>query len=71
MKSFSADDAKGHTVAGKALHCPICEHDRFWSRPTMLPRRSLAFFDVEWASPKAEVYVCGRCRHLLWFLPER
>jgi hypothetical protein len=71
MSAFTDKDPKAETVAGKPLRCPICQHDRFWSRPTMLPRRALAIMDIEWAAPKAVVHACARCRHLLWFLPER
>jgi len=57
------------TIAGRALRCPVCEHDRFWTRQALLPKRGLAFLDLEWLSARADLQVCDRCGHVLWFVP--
>lgn len=66
----AAEDARTTTldVDGRAVPCPICGHDRFWTRETVMSGRGAAFFDVEWASPSAVNYVCDRCGHVLWFM---
>jgi DNA-directed RNA polymerase subunit RPC12/RpoP len=50
--------------------CPICGHDRFWTRKTVMPSVGLALFDMEWAGSEALNYVCDRCGHILWFIRE-
>lgn len=54
-------------VEGRAVPCPICAHDRYWTRETVMVSRGAAFFNVEWASKGAVNYVCDRCGHVLWF----
>jgi DNA-directed RNA polymerase subunit RPC12/RpoP len=56
------------TVLGNAVACPICRHDRFWTRETLVESRGLAFMDLDWASPAATNYICARCGHMLWFM---
>jgi len=55
-------------VEGRVIPCPICGHDRFWTRRTLMPSAGLALFDMEWASSEATNYVCNRCGHVLWFI---
>ncbi len=55
-------------VEGRAVPCPVCGHDRFWTRRTVLSGRGLAIFNLEWAGSEAENYVCDRCGHVLWFI---
>ena len=55
-------------VEGRAVPCPLCGHDRFWTRKTVLAGRPLAIFDMEWAGNEALNYVCDRCGHMLWFI---
>ena len=61
---------KGMTleVEGKAVPCPICGHDRFWTRKTLMDTRGASFFGVDWVNPTAVNYICNRCGHVLWFL---
>jgi DNA-directed RNA polymerase subunit RPC12/RpoP len=56
------------TVAGHAVACPICHHERFHMRRTLMESRGGALFGVDWASPAAETYICVRCGHVLWFM---
>lgn len=55
-------------VEDRAVPCPVCGHDRYWTRETLISGRVAAFFDVEWAGDAALNYVCARCGHVLWFL---
>lgn len=55
------------TVLGKKIHCPICDHDRFWSRESLLNSRLATFFDFDWANKSATNHICDRCGHILWF----
>ena len=55
-------------VEGRHVPCPICAHDRFWTRQTLMDTRGAAFFGLDWANPSAENYVCLRCGHVLWFM---
>jgi len=57
-------------VAGHELRCPVCAHDRFWKRKTLMNTPGLTFFGMEWANRQAENFVCDRCGHVLWFLRE-
>jgi len=57
-------------VDGRAVPCPICGHDRYWTRETVMSDRGLALFDAEWAGASAMNYVCDRCGHVLWFMPK-
>lgn len=65
------EEASLRVVAGHRLRCPICEHERFHQRSALLTSRRRALFDLEWLSPRAEIYVCERCGHVLWFKPPR
>jgi hypothetical protein len=64
-------EASPRVVAGRPLRCTVCEHDRFHHRPALLTSRGKAILDLEWLSPKAEIYICDRCGHVLWFRPPR
>ncbi|HEU4560575.1 MAG TPA: hypothetical protein VFS20_22175 [Longimicrobium sp.] len=55
-------------VEGTPVACPICRHDRYNLKRRVMPSAAAAFFDVEWASPSAETYICLRCGHVMWFM---
>ena len=55
-------------VEGTPVGCPICRHDRYNLKRRVMPSAAAAFFDVEWASPSAETYICLRCGHVMWFM---
>ncbi|HSU14166.1 hypothetical protein [Longimicrobium sp.] len=55
-------------VQGRQVPCPICAHDRFWTRKTLMDTRGASFFGIDWANPSAENYICLRCGHVLWFM---
>ncbi len=68
VESLASESASRRTVAGHPLRCPVCGHDQFWKRRTLMNTPGLTFFGVEWANRQAENYVCERCGHVLWFL---
>lgn len=70
VESQSSAEACPRTVAGHALRCPICGHEAFWKRRTLMNTPGMTFFGVEWANRQAENFVCVRCGHVLWFLRE-
>lgn len=55
-------------VEGREVPCPLCGHDRYWTRETVMSGHGLALFDLEWAGETAVNYVCTRCGHVLWFV---
>ena len=59
------------SILGNKLECPICSHNRFWTRETLMNTIGLTFMGVEWANRKAQNYICEQCGHVLWFLQPR
>ncbi len=57
-------------VAGTTLVCPVCRHDRFWARRSMLNTRVKTFFKLDWTDKQADNYVCERCGYIFWFYRE-
>ena len=55
---------------GKKLQCSICEHDRFWSRKTLMNTRGATLLELDWANKQAVNYVCERCGYIFWFFEE-
>jgi hypothetical protein len=64
-------EAKEYEVLGHKLTCPICQHQLFTTRRSLLNTRGLSFFDLDWANRQATNFVCAQCGHILWFLPLR
>ena len=55
------------TKHGHKLRCVVCEHDRFWSRSTLLNTRLATFLGFDWTNKEAMNYVCERCGYIFWF----
>lgn len=70
IESLATEEATGRTVDGHELRCPVCGHDEFWKRKTLMNTPGLTLLGVEWANKEAENYVCDSCGHVLWFLRE-
>jgi hypothetical protein len=64
-------EAKEYEVLGNRLVCPICGHTQFRMRRTLLNTRWLTLFDLDWANRRATNFICDRCGHILWFVPQR
>ncbi len=66
---FFRQDPEPASVAGIGLRCEICKHDQFYHRQAQLHSAVASFFDVEWAGPNADCFVCAKCGYIHWFLP--
>lgn len=62
-------DHRRISIAGAALRCQHCDFDHFGHRKAQLNTAAMTFMDLDWLNASADVYVCGRCGHLHWFLP--
>ena len=71
MALFKNKTAETVQLAGLALHCEICKHDRFWRREAQLNTAVATFFNFDWANPTADCYVCDGCGYIHWFLQKR
>ena len=60
-------DAREVIKAGHKLVCPVCSHDRFWSRQTQMNTRVATFWNLDWLNRNATNYVCDRCGYIFWF----
>lgn len=58
------------TKLGKKLVCPVCGHDRFWSRQTLMNTRGATFLNFDWVNKGATNYVCEKCGYVYWFLEQ-
>jgi rubredoxin len=63
-------EAKSYEVLGHQLRCPICQHDSFTMRRSLLNTRGLTFLDLDWANRRATNFVCAQCGYILWFMPK-
>jgi len=61
-------EVKSHTVKGRPLSCPVCEHTQFWTRKTLMNTRGASFLGWDFVNKEAENYVCGNCNYVMWFL---
>ena len=61
-------DADGYLIAGnKLILCPVCGHDRFHQRRTLLNTRAATFFNLDWADSGADTRICELCTHVMLF----
>lgn len=54
-------------VKGRAVRCPLCNHEWFWERKVLLNSRGMTFFGLDWANREARAMVCDDCGHILLF----
>jgi len=57
-------------IKGKPLTCRVCDHDKFWTRKTLMNTPGLSFFGFEWANREATNYVCDECGYIHWFFAQ-
>lgn len=69
--SLRHGESEQKTVDGHNLICPVCGHDRFWTRKTALLTPAAAFMNFNWGSKIATNYVCDQCGYVYWFLREQ
>lgn len=56
-----------YTILDRPAECPVCGHDRFWHRMTLLNTAGASFLNFDWANREAVNLVCDRCSHMQWF----
>jgi ribosomal protein S27AE len=54
-------------IENRKINCPLCGHDQFWTRRTLLNTRGASFFSFDWLNRDAVNKVCDNCGHMLWF----
>jgi hypothetical protein len=64
---MSMKEAKEYKIEDQTLICPICKHNRFYYRRTLMSTAGKTFFNVDWVNPEATNYICEKCRHVMWF----
>lgn len=69
---MSAKKSEDQTIEikGHELKCPICNHNRFWTRRVQLNTAVASFFNLDWTNRSTNCYVCSECTHISWFLNE-
>lgn len=65
---MSKMEVKEVNISGNKLVCPVCRHEKFWHRTTLMNTRGASFFGFDWANKEADNYVCGQCGYVMWFL---
>lgn len=55
-------------IAGEPLCCQHCGHDQFTESGAQLHTAGLSFFGLEWLGKNADLYICGRCGFVHWFV---
>ncbi|WP_026478920.1 hypothetical protein [Alkaliphilus transvaalensis] len=58
-------------INGNELICPVCKHDEFWTRETLMNTAGATFLGFDWANKAATNYVCDECGYVYWFLEKR
>ncbi len=62
--------AEKYEAGGRDMKCPICGHDEFWRRKTLMNTAGMTFWELDWANREADNYICDRCGYILWFFPK-
>jgi len=57
-----------HSIAGNKLECPVCHHNKFYTRRTLMNTPGMTFLGIEWANKEATNYICEKCGYVMWFL---
>jgi len=68
VESLEKKDSSPRSVDGHDLTCPVCQHDAFWNRKTLMNTPGMTFWGIEWANKEADNYVCSSCGYVMWFL---
>jgi len=53
---------------GTPLTCAHCSGQTFWERSALLNTPGMTWLGLDWLNESAEVFVCGTCGRLEWFL---
>ena len=68
---FAKEESEKKVINGIQLKCPVCKHDKFWNRKSLLNTAAATFFGVEWANKEAQNYICNQCGYIYWFLRDK
>lgn len=61
-------EAKTIVVKSHKLECHVCNHDKFWTRETLMNTPKMTFLKLDWANKRAQNYICNNCGYVHWFL---
>ncbi len=70
IASLAKEEVSARSVDGHPLTCPVCDHDQFWKRQTLMNTPGMTFFGLDWANKQAVNYICAGCGYILWFMHE-
>jgi uncharacterized protein len=65
-----APEGERYAVAGKAVACLHCSHDRFVEGRAQLNTAGLTFFNLDWANRSAATLACTSCGRIEWYLTD-
>ncbi len=68
VEDITHEESSKRIINGKSLVCPVCGHDEFWKRKTLMNTPGLTFMGVEWANKQADNLICDSCGYIFWFL---
>lgn len=63
-----AENSEERTIKGNKLECPVCKHDKFWAKETLMNTPGMTFLGLEWANKNAQNFICDNCGFVYWFL---
>jgi hypothetical protein len=65
-----APTGEAYTVAGKAVICQHCGHDRFVEGRAQLNTAGMSFLNLDWINRSAATLACTSCGRIEWFLTD-
>jgi ribosomal protein S27E len=65
-----APDGERYSVAGRAVQCGHCRHDRFVEGRAQLNTAGMTFLNLDWANRSAATLTCTGCGRIEWFLSD-
>jgi hypothetical protein len=71
MMEFEKHDPEEVRIEGEPLRCLVCRHARFWQRNVEITPSMAELFSIEQAKATVACYICDRCGHIHWFMPQR
>ena len=58
-------------IEGNKLSCPVCGHNMFYERQTLMNTVGLTIMNLDFANKNADNQICMQCGYVYWFLPPR
>jgi hypothetical protein len=71
MMAFDKKDPEEVRIEGEPLSCMVCHHGRFWQRNVEITPVMAELFSLDQAKTAVVCYICDRCGHIHWFMPQR